>query len=112
MTAEITGFTLFYTYPVKNGWQMSVQRKDEPGWSITMIPEEQARIVLDLLKNSGHPDGPWELKVPPLSKKDLMPESDAEFFISELRKRLGVKHSIEDDLRNAIEARRKLTASL
>lgn len=121
MAADITAFTLFYQ-PVKKGWQMSVQRKDQPGWSITMIPEAQARIILDLLKNSGHPDGPWEIR---------KPESDAEFFISELAKNMGldwarivadfeaadysVRTHIERfrvELSANIEARRKWTAAL
>lgn len=108
--AEITGFTLFYTYPVKNGWQMSVQRKEEPGWSITMIPEAQARIILDLLKNSGHPDGPWEIRKPGRTEDAIEEAIEAQArIILDLLKNSG---SIEDDIARAIEARRAWTAAL
>jgi hypothetical protein len=57
---EIRGFTLFH-HPGR-GWQMSVRRKDEAGWDVKIIPDEQARAILSMLETSGHPDGPWSVK--------------------------------------------------
>lgn len=54
---ELQGFTLFY-HPGR-GWQMSVRRKDEPGWDVKIIPDDQAAAILGILETSGHPDGPW-----------------------------------------------------
>lgn len=56
-SSELTGFTLFWQF-TKKSWQMSVQRKNEKGWSISDVSEEQAKAVLSLLQTSGHPDGP------------------------------------------------------
>lgn len=57
---QLDGFTLFY-HPGR-GWQMSVRRKDESGWDVKIIPDEQAAVILALLETSGHPDGPWNVK--------------------------------------------------
>jgi len=56
---QISGFTLF-EHPGK-GWQMSVRRVDERGWSISIISAEQAAVILSMLEASGHPDGPWKV---------------------------------------------------
>jgi hypothetical protein len=67
---EISGFTLFYQSSVytkadgtksESGFQMSIRRKGEDGWDVSIIPEEQAMAVFRLLENTGHPDGPWKL---------------------------------------------------
>lgn len=68
---EISGFTLFWQSSVYTkadgtktdgpGFQMSVRRKGEDGWDITIIPEAEAMKVFRLLENIGHPDGPWKL---------------------------------------------------
>lgn len=68
---EISGFTLFYQSSVYTkadgtksdgpGFQMSVRRKGEEGWDVSIIPEEDAMKVFRLLENVGHPDGPWQL---------------------------------------------------
>jgi len=55
----ISGFTLF-EHPGK-GWQMSVRRDGETGWDVSIIPAEQAAVVLSMLEASGHPDGPWKV---------------------------------------------------
>jgi len=57
---NLSGFTLF-EHPGK-GWQMSVRRQNEAGWDVKMIPAEQAAVILALLENSGHPDGPWQVR--------------------------------------------------
>jgi len=56
---QISGFTLFEN-PGK-GWQMSVRRRDEKGWSVSHITPEQASVILSMLEASGHPDGPWKV---------------------------------------------------
>jgi hypothetical protein len=68
---EISGFTLFWQSSVYTkadgqktdgpGFQMSIRRKGEDGWDVRIISEEEAMRVFNLLRNIGHPDGPWEL---------------------------------------------------
>lgn len=59
-SSELSGFTLFH-HPGK-GWQMSVRRKQESGWDVKIIPDEQAAVILSMLETSGYPDGPWSVK--------------------------------------------------
>lgn len=59
-SGKLTGFTLFM-HPGK-GWQMSTQREGEHGYSISIIPDEDAQAILSLLQASGHPDGPYAVK--------------------------------------------------
>lgn len=56
-SSKLTGFTLFM-HPGK-GWQMSTQREGEHGYSISIIPDEDAQAILSMLQASGHPDGPY-----------------------------------------------------
>lgn len=62
---EISGFTLFWNGDQRDGrkpgWQMSVRRKGEEGWDVQRITDAQAQSVFNVLRNSGHPDGPWTL---------------------------------------------------
>lgn len=66
---EIDGFTLFWNgsrvapggIKREPAWQMSIRRKGEIGWSIGKVTQAQAEMVFSLLKNSGHPDGPWDI---------------------------------------------------
>jgi hypothetical protein len=50
--SELTGFTLFQ---VKAGWQMSIRPKNEIGWVVKIIPEDQARVILAALEASDLP---------------------------------------------------------
>lgn len=55
---ELIGFTLFNG---NKGWQMSTQRLDENGWSISHIDDKAALAILSLLEPVEHPDGPWRV---------------------------------------------------
>lgn len=56
---RLTGFTLFEHHG--RGHQMSTRRDGESGWSVTIIPDEQAAVILSMIETSGHPDGPWSV---------------------------------------------------
>lgn len=57
---QLDGFTLFMHQG--KGWQMSVRRHGESGWSVQIITDEQAQAVLSMLEASGHPDGPMQVR--------------------------------------------------
>lgn len=57
--SDLQGFTLFR---VKAGWQMSTRRKDEFGWEVKIIPDEQAQAVFRLVERAGY-SGPAVMKV-------------------------------------------------
>jgi hypothetical protein len=57
---ELTGFTLFKNN--KNAWQMSVQRKDDRGWDVKTITDDEAQAVFDTLETADYPDGPVTVK--------------------------------------------------
>lgn len=46
--AELTGFTLFQT---RKGWQMSIRPKNETGFIVKIIEDDQARAILSRLEN-------------------------------------------------------------
>lgn len=50
---KLDGLTLFFHHP--KGWQLSTRQKDQPGWSVRLIPEEQALAILAGLEKYGHP---------------------------------------------------------
>jgi hypothetical protein len=87
---QITGFTLFWNgshidgqgNKIEPGYQMSIRRADDKGaWSIRRIEDAEARVILDRLKNIGHPDGPWELtdeRRADLRDNYIVPQSAAE----------------------------------
>jgi hypothetical protein len=54
---KLSGFTLF-RHPGK-GWQMSTQREGFSGWSVTIIPDEQAAVALSMIEAT---DGPWRVR--------------------------------------------------
>lgn len=71
---EISGFTLFWNGDKREGrepgWQMSVNRKGEPGWDVQRISEDQAKAIFALLISSGHPDGSWTVSAPVVAIHD------------------------------------------
>ena len=52
---DLTGFTLF---SVPKGWQMSVRLKDELGWRVRIISQEEAAAIFETLERGGHPIHP------------------------------------------------------
>src|SRR6266568_1093596 len=60
---QVDGFTIF---KVKAGWQMSFRRQEDHGWSIQIVPDEQAAAILSMIEASGHPkaqpdDAAWKV---------------------------------------------------
>lgn len=53
---EIEGFTLFEH--IGRGWQMSIRPKGEVGWIIRILPDEQAKGILDILATDPRFDEP------------------------------------------------------
>lgn len=49
---KLDGLTLFHT---TRGWQLSTREKDQPGWSVRIIPNDQAFTILSAMEKRGYP---------------------------------------------------------
>jgi hypothetical protein len=49
--AKLSGFTLF---KVSAGWQLSTRAEGETGWSVRIIPDSAAQVILGRLDDVDH----------------------------------------------------------